>query len=141
MLCPEASQGSLAGASQMDVEKQIEYWRNGAGEDMAAARSLLDAGHPRQALFFAHLALEKMLKAHITKATQDIPPRTHDLLRLAEMAAIPVRGEQRQFLARLQQHCLQGRYPDLGPPSPPREEVEQELQKAQEILSWLQNLL
>jgi HEPN domain-containing protein len=125
----------------MDVEKQVEYWRDGAEEDMAAARSLVDTGHRRQALFFAHLALEKMLKAHITKVTEDIPPRTHDLLRLAELAAIPVGDQQKQFLARFQEHCLGGRYPDLGPLPPPRKELEQELQKAQETLSWLKDLL
>ncbi len=66
----------------VDVDKHIGYWKGGAEEDIAAAGSLLETGHPRHALFFAHLAVEKMLKAHVTKATGDIPPKIHDLLRL-----------------------------------------------------------
>jgi AbiV family abortive infection protein len=57
----------------MDVGKQIEYWRSGAEEDLAAARSLLEKKHFRHALFFAHLAIEKVLKAHVTHETKTIP--------------------------------------------------------------------
>ncbi len=46
----------------MDVSKQIDYWKTGAEEDFAAAQSLPEKGHFRHSLFFAHLALEKMLK-------------------------------------------------------------------------------
>jgi HEPN domain-containing protein len=39
-------------------------------------------------LFFAHLALEKLLKAHVCRATRDLAPRVHALLRLAERAGL-----------------------------------------------------
>ncbi len=42
----------------MDVPKQVDYWRIGGQEDLAAAKSLLEKGHLRHGLFFAHLALE-----------------------------------------------------------------------------------
>ncbi len=42
----------------VNVAKHIEYWKGGAEEDIAAAGSLLEKGHPRHALFFAHLAVE-----------------------------------------------------------------------------------
>jgi HEPN domain-containing protein len=51
----------------MDVQKQIDYWRKGAEEDIAAAGALVEKQHPRQALFFGHLAIEKMLKAHVAR--------------------------------------------------------------------------
>ena len=125
----------------MDVEKQIDYWRKGAEEDIAAAGALLEKQHPRHALFFGHLAIEKMLKAHVARTLKDIPPRTHDLLRLADTAGISLSGEQRAFLARFQQYCLEGRYPDYQPVAPSREEAESGLRKAQEVLSWLTSLL
>lgn len=42
----------------MNVDEQIEYWRTGSAEDLAAAESLIEKGHLRHGLFFAHLALE-----------------------------------------------------------------------------------
>jgi HEPN domain-containing protein len=53
-------------SQQMNVSKQIDYWRTSGDEDFAAAESLLERGHLRHCLFFAHLAIEKMLKAHVT---------------------------------------------------------------------------
>ena len=108
---------------------------------MAAARSLLGRGYLRQAPFFAHLGIEKMLKAHVTRATNDVPPRTHDLLRLADTAGVSLSQEQRESLARLQQYCLEGRYPGLESSDPSRNEADSVLTDAEELLSWLQSLL
>jgi len=96
----------------MDVQKQIEYWREGARRDLAAARSLLETRHPDHALFFAHLALEKMLKAHVSKATQHVPPKIHNLARLAEIAGLSVSEEELNALRRFDKHQIEGRYPD-----------------------------
>lgn len=124
----------------MDVSKQIEYWQAGSAEDLAAAHSLLEKGHFRHALFFAHLALEKLLKAHIVRVRAESPPRIHDLLRLVSMTGIPLSEEQTRFLARFQQYCLEGRYPDYLPASPTRDEAESGLQQAKQVLSWLTTL-
>jgi HEPN domain-containing protein len=78
----------------VDVAKQIDYWRTGGDEDFAAAESLLEKGHLRHCLFFAHLAVEKMLKAHVTSQTKDVPPRIHNLIRLAKMAGLSPDSEQ-----------------------------------------------
>lgn len=124
----------------MDIELQVEYWRCGSEEDFAAAHALLEKGHPRQALFLAHLAIEKLLKAHVCRATPEFPPRTHDLLRLADLAGLPLTPERRVFLARFQKYCLEGRYPDRQPPVPPAE-AQTGLREAQEMLTWLTSLL
>ena len=84
----------------MDVDKQIEYWTTGAAEDLGAAEILLQQGYTRQSLFFAHLALEKMLKAHVVRAKRDVPPRIHNLVRLAQLAEMKLNEEQEQFLRR-----------------------------------------
>ena len=120
----------------MDVDRQVEYWRSSSAEDFAAAASLA-AQHPRHALFFAHLALEKAFKALVTQAIAAVPPRIHDLLRLAELAGVTLTAEQRDFLARFQQHCLAGRYPDLQRGLPRPEDVATELTQTREVLAWL----
>lgn len=94
----------------MDVEKQIEYWRTGARRDLAAARSLLENRHPEHALFFAHLALEKVLKAHVSKTTQKIPPRIHNLVRLTEIAKLSLGEDELNTLRRFDKYQIEGRY-------------------------------
>ena len=47
----------------VNTEKQIAFWRQGAAEDWEVADALVDRGSARHGLFFAHLALEKALKA------------------------------------------------------------------------------
>ena len=81
----------------MDVRRQVEYWLNGSQDDIEAAVVLLEKRKIRQGLFFAHLAVEKALKAHVSKATEAVPPRTHDLLRLAELAGISLPSPRRMF--------------------------------------------
>ena len=124
----------------VDVVRQVEYWRSGSAEDFAAALSLADL-HPRHALFLAHLALEKMLKARVTQATAAVSPRIHDLLRLAELAGLVLTAAQRAFLARFQQHCLAGHYPDLQRALPNPAQVAAESAEPREVSAWLQSRL
>ena len=51
----------------MDTKEHIRYWVNGSQEDLDAAGSLLEKGHLRHCMFFAHLTLEKAFKAHVPK--------------------------------------------------------------------------
>jgi len=99
----------------IDISKQIDYWRAGADEDWQVAVELVDAGRTRHGLFFAQLALEKLLKAHVCRATRDLAPRIHALLRLAERAGLMLPEDWRVFLARFDRYQLEGRYPDRPP--------------------------
>jgi HEPN domain-containing protein len=121
----------------MDIASQVEYWKKSSQEDLAAAESLLEKGHLRHSLFFAHLALEKILKAHVTKQTSDLPPRIHNLLRLAEVAQLNLGPEQEAFLREFDIYQLESRYPDLEqiPISPVY--VKREVAKAREMIEWL----
>ncbi len=121
----------------MDISRQVEYWLNGSQDDIEAAAVLLEKHKVRQSLFFAHLAVEKALKAHVSKATETVPPRTHDLLRLAELAGISLEPPRRMFLARLQRYCLEGRYPDFPIETPELDEARAELDEAGETRAWL----
>ncbi len=121
----------------MDVQKQIEFWKVSAEEDFAAAESLLEKGHLRHCLFFAHLAVEKMLKAHVTRQTNDIPPRIHNLVRLAEIAELPLTSEQASFLRGFDVYQLDGRYPDSAQVLLDLETARGKLVLAEEMLKWL----
>jgi HEPN domain-containing protein len=121
----------------IDVSGQIQYWRSGAIEDWEVAVELLNAGRTRHGLFFAHLALEKLLKAHVCRTTRDLAPRIHTLLRLAERTDLSLSESQRVFLARFDQYQLEGRYPDMLPVAPDIKTARNEVRQAQEVLEWL----
>jgi len=121
----------------VDVEKQIAHWREGAVEDLEAARSLMEKAHFRHALFFAHLAVEKILKAHVVRLTGEIPPKIHVLPRLAELAKLNLTDPQKTFIARFDRYQITARYPDS--PAPPIEPIraQQVMQSAEEVFGWL----
>lgn len=121
----------------MDVQKHIDYWKTSSEEDFAAAKSLLEEGHFRHSLFFADLAIEKMLKALVTRQTKDIPPRIHNLVRLAEIAGLKLKPEQEQLLREFGVYQLEGRYPDSEQIWLDLVTASDEISKAKEMLKWL----
>jgi HEPN domain-containing protein len=125
----------------IDIDKQIAYWRDGAKEDMEVARELVARGRTRHGLFLAHLALEKMLKAHVCRQTRDLAPRIHSLIRLAELASIKPNKEHLDTLAELNAFNVEGRYPETLAPAPTPAEAEGYLGRAEEVFQWLIQLL
>ncbi len=125
----------------MDVKKQINYWRTSSEEDFAAAQSLLEKGHLRHCLFFANLAIEKMLKAHVTKKINDVPPKIHNLVRLAEITGLKLDSNQKDLLREFGIYQLEGRYPDFEQVPLDSTLASQEIARAKEILKWLKKQL
>jgi HEPN domain-containing protein len=121
----------------IDVPKQTAYWRDGALEELEVAGELLRGGRYRHALFFAHLGLEKMLKAHVTRRTEDLPPRIHNLSRLAERIELQLSAEQRNFLNEFNAYQLEGRYPEHCPVNLDAATASQDLARAMELVKWL----
>jgi len=121
----------------MDVEKQVEYWRKGAEEDLAVAEELLEKSRFRHALFFAHLAVEKMLKAHVTRATLQIPPRIHNLLKLADKSGLDLSAERIGFLRIFNLYQLHGRYPEEVATVISPKTARDDMAAAKEMLAWL----
>ncbi len=124
--------------AELDIEKQVAFWRNGAQEDWVACRDLARLNRKRQALFFAHLSLEKLLKAHVCRQTQAYAPRIHSLIRLAEFAEIKPDSHQKEILAEINRFSLEGRYPeDIEAIQVTSSDVQYYLKRAKEIYTWL----
>lgn len=121
----------------MDIKKQIDYWRTSSDEDFAAAQCLFEKGHLRHSLFLAHLAVEKAIKANVVRQTKDIPPKIHNLTRLADMAKLSLNAEQANFIQTLGAYQLEGRYPDAEQVILMPEAVKKKLAITKEILQWL----
>jgi HEPN domain-containing protein len=123
----------------IDIGKQIQYWIVGAEEDWEVAQDLLKRDRVRHGLFLGHLALEKMLKAHVCRTTQELAPRSHNLIRLAELAGIHLTSDQMDILAEMNAFNVEGRYPESLQAPPSVLEGEQYLTRAKEVYEWLKN--
>jgi len=91
----------------LDIQKQIDYWHKSAVEDWQVAQDLLNEGRVRHSLFFAHLSLEKLLKAIVCYHTQDLAPRLHNLVRLAELTGLSWNETQIDTLAEVYRWLIQ----------------------------------
>ena len=125
----------------IDIEKQVAYWRESAAEEWMVAHDLLEKGHLRHCLFFAHLTLEKTLKALVCRKTRDLAPRLHELLRLASLAELSLEESDRDFLKMFGVYQMEGRYPDVFPQAPDLDLARRRLGEAERIYQWLTNLL
>ena len=81
----------------VNIDKHISHWKSGAEEDFEVADHLIKAGKIRHGLFFLHLTLEKILKAHVCLSNRDMAPRMHNLVRLAELSGISFLEEHTDF--------------------------------------------
>ena len=95
-------------------------------------------------LFCCQQAVEKLLKGLVIKHTNEMAPRTHDLLRLTGLAKIELSEEQELFLRQLCNYYIETRYPEemqeLARKVTPRIAYDY-LNKTKEVLKWLARLL
>jgi HEPN domain-containing protein len=97
----------MTGAADIDVTA----WVNASRYDLQTARALLRSRRYIYVLFMCQQSIEKLLKAHVTRATGEIAPRIHNLVRLAELSGQAFTDEERVVLERLSLYYLQARYP------------------------------
>jgi HEPN domain-containing protein len=126
-------------------KEHIDYWVVQSKEDWAVAELLIKGNKYLHGLFFVHLALEKVCKAHWIRASKtNIPPKTHNLIFLLSQTDISVSNEQKEFLLTLNRFQIEGRYPEQlsklhqATSAPFAQEI---VLQAKEIHLWLLNKL
>jgi HEPN domain-containing protein len=83
----------------MTKEQHINYWVETAQYDWAGSEEAFIAKRYVHCLFWAHLTLEKLAKAHWVRTNQDnIPPKIHNIVRLLEMSNIHLGEAMMKFL-------------------------------------------
>lgn len=125
----------------INIEKQIEYWTKGAIDDLDSAKILIERKRLLHGLFFCHLVIEKVIKAHVVKLTKEVAPRSHNLIFLSEKANLTFDEDDEIFLGILMKYQLQGRYPDYNPIIPDTSRVNDYLKRTEKILIWLKKKL
>ncbi len=88
------------------------YWSNLSAYDIKTADAMFKSRRYLYVLFTCQQAVEKILKALVTKNTNQFPPKTHDLLRLAELSKIDIDETRKEFLAKLSFYYIETRYPE-----------------------------
>ena len=124
-----------------DIQKQITHWQKGALEAWSDADYLIKGKRILLGLFAVHLALEKVLKAHIWRVKKKMPPYIHNLVRLAEIAELTLDDKHRKVLAEINEFQLEGRYSDVVSTIPSMEETKGYLRRAKGTFEWLINQL
>lgn len=117
----------------LDKDQHIAYWAKMSEDDLETADWLMVGKRYLQALFFAHLSLEKILKALYIAANEgNVPPKTHNLVFLYQRAGIQLPDDDVNFLQAMNAFQIEGRYPDYlsalnrtTPPAEAREILEQ----------------
>jgi len=129
----------------MTKEDHIKYWLESAQHDLESAESILDSGRYDWCLFIGHLALEKILKAvFVDRNENSMPPKIHNLVRLAELSKIELDEDQKFHLDRINDFNIQTRYPDYKLDFYKRcnlEYTNEYLAKIKEFYAWFRSLL
>jgi len=129
----------------MTKEQHVEYWVNTAEYDWNGAKGAFDTNNYMHCLFWAHLALEKLAKAHWVRTHEDnIPPKVHNVVWLLEQSDIDLREEMMTFIDEFNKFQLSGRYPDYTNQiykMCTKEFASEQLEKVKEIRTCLLKML
>ena len=94
-------------------EDHIKYWVDTAEYDWTGTKHAFDSKDYMHCLFWAHLTIEKLAKAHWVKTHEEnIPPRVHNVVWLLEQSNINLGDETMNFVEQFNEFQLSGRYPD-----------------------------
>ena len=98
----------------MKRKEHIQFWLDSAAHDWDTAINLFSTGKYDWCLFIGHLVLEKTLKAiYVQDNHNQLPPKTHNLIKLAENTHITLTEEQRYLLDEINDFNLEVRYPQF----------------------------
>jgi HEPN domain-containing protein len=96
----------------MQLPDPSQSWTEQANYDLETAQAMLHTGRYLYVLFCCQQAIEKMLKALIARRTSELPPRVHQLARLAELAGVEASDSRMDFLRELSAYYIHARYPE-----------------------------
>lgn len=120
--------------------RATQEWMKQADYDIDTAEQMLSAGRYLYVVFFCHLAIEKMLKAVVTERTAQPPPRTHNLILLAQIAQLSIPEEHAEFIGKIGDASIVTRYPqDLSRALAEYTEpmARTYLKRSKEVLQWI----
>ena len=125
---------------KMGKEEVIKHWFESAKRDKETAEILFANKRYDHCLFFCHLFLEKALKALVIKKTDQAPPWTHDLLKLARVAELTLSASLKKDFQEINSFNIRARYNDVKLEfykKATKRYTGRYFQRCQEIYQWL----
>jgi HEPN domain-containing protein len=130
------------------VNERVKYWLELADYDIETAMAMLQTKRYLYVGFMCHQTIEKAIKAIIARdcAKDEIPPKIHDLSRLAIRAKLidTMSETQQDFIEELNPLNIEARYPEY------KEQITQTLTpqrcksiiaRTEELLCWIKEQL
>ncbi|MCL2717988.1 MAG: HEPN domain-containing protein [Lachnospiraceae bacterium] len=125
---------------------KVDYWLDLCNEDIITAKWLLKGKRLLHTAYFCHQITEKALKAVVASITEEIPPKTHDLIKLAKRGNIAsdLSEIQQLFLNNIAQYQIEARYPESKEKIAQTltdKKCQQYLKETEEFLCWIKRKL
>jgi len=94
------------------MNDKANHWLTMSDYDITTAKAMLKTKRYLYVGYFCHLSVEKLLKAVIVANTNTLPPKIHDLPKLATIAGIfdDLLATEQQWLINLDPMNIAGRY-------------------------------
>ena len=96
----------------MTKDEVVGFWVSASDEAWDTAEKLVGLGKRSDGLFFAHLAVEKIIKALFYDKKDDNPPPIHNLDKLAKNVGTDITQEQLDELKEITGFNVSARYDD-----------------------------
>jgi HEPN domain-containing protein len=133
-----------SGEGDDNMETETQEWVDRAQYDLDTARAMLVSGRYLYVVFCCQQAIEKALKAVIVERSGEFPPRTHNLLRLAELSGVEIAVEQSSLLKNLSDYYVKSRYPESAQAltsTLTQQSAREVLRKTEDTVEWLFSML
>jgi HEPN domain-containing protein len=108
-----------------------------AAADLDTDELLIENNKILHGLFWCHLCIEKAIKAHVARFTEDFPPKSHNLSFLIEKTDLELSDDQLLFCDTLMFYQLEGRYPEFYPKIPSKVITDEILLQTKILYQWL----
>ena len=125
---------------KLDLENIKSYWISEAEEALNVTDHLFEKKDYSYALFFGHLAVEKILKALYVDNKKEHAPPIHNLQRLANLTGISLGEDKADKLILISSFNIEARYPDVKRSfrkKCTKEFTLEQIQIIKEIYKWL----
>ncbi len=122
------------------MRKDTANWIALTDYDLETAQHMLATGRYLYVVFLCHLALEKLLKAHVAEVTQSLPIKTHDLIYLVKKSELELSQQHLDFVGKINTASIPTRYPDdlqRSLKEYPKKVAEDYLNQTTELIQWL----
>ena len=124
----------------------MNYWIESSDEDYNVMNVLYRNKKNSYCLFFGHVVIEKLLKAHYANRNKNAPhaAKSHDLLYLAEKTKLELTERQEDLLDTITRFNMNARYDNYKKEFYLKctdEYTKQQVNNIEEVRIWLKSLL